>query len=127
MAAPRCARTCFWASRETMGGTIFENPNYMDRSCHMGGCQHYDPFLGTRNIRCRMIIIGIQKGAHNFDNHPHRPSLAFGLGRLSGFWHMCGSPSGAIAYVEDAQTFFKLRLRSVYNPYGFHVFSIIPI
>ena len=28
----------------------------------MGGCQNYDPFLGTLNIRCR-IIIGIQKGA----------------------------------------------------------------
>ena len=28
---------------------------------HMGGCQNYGPFLGTLNIRCR-IIIGIQKG-----------------------------------------------------------------
>ena len=28
----------------------------------MGGCQNYGPFLGTLNIRCR-IIIGIQKGA----------------------------------------------------------------
>ena len=27
----------------------------------MGGCQNYDPFLGTLNIRCR-IIIGTQKG-----------------------------------------------------------------
>ena len=27
---------------------------------HMGGCRNYDPFLGTLNIRCR-IIIGIQK------------------------------------------------------------------
>ena len=27
----------------------------------MGGCQNYGPFLGTLNIRCR-IIIGIQKG-----------------------------------------------------------------
>ena len=27
----------------------------------MGGCQNYDPFWGTLNIRCR-IIIGIQKG-----------------------------------------------------------------
>ena len=26
----------------------------------MGGCQDYDPFLGTLDIRCR-IIIGIQK------------------------------------------------------------------
>ena len=28
---------------------------------HVGGCQKYGPFLGTLNIRCR-IIIGIQKG-----------------------------------------------------------------
>ena len=27
----------------------------------MGGYQNYGPFLGTLNIRCR-IIIGIQKG-----------------------------------------------------------------
>ena len=27
----------------------------------MGGCQNYGPFLGTLNIRCR-IIIGSQKG-----------------------------------------------------------------
>ena len=28
---------------------------------HVGGWQNYGPFLGTLNIRCR-IIIGIQKG-----------------------------------------------------------------
>ena len=27
----------------------------------MGGCQNYDPFLGTQNIRCR-ILMGIRKG-----------------------------------------------------------------
>ena len=27
----------------------------------MGGSQNYDPFLGTLNLRCR-IIIGTQKG-----------------------------------------------------------------
>ena len=27
----------------------------------MGGCQNYGPFLGTLNIRCR-IIVGIQEG-----------------------------------------------------------------
>ena len=27
----------------------------------MGGCQNYGPFLGTLNMRCR-IVIGIQKG-----------------------------------------------------------------
>ena len=36
----------------------------------MGGCQNYGPFLGTLNIRCR-IIIGIQKGDHDFDNQPY--------------------------------------------------------
>ena len=30
-------------------------------SLHVGGCQNYDPFLGTLNTRCR-IIIGTQKG-----------------------------------------------------------------
>ena len=40
----------------------------------MGGCQNYDPFLGTLNIRCR-IIIRIQKRDHNFDNHPYRNLL----------------------------------------------------
>ena len=29
---------------------------------YMGGSQNYGPFLGTLNIRCRIIIIGIQKG-----------------------------------------------------------------
>ena len=30
-------------------------------SNHVGGCQTYDPFWGTLNIRCR-IVIGIQQG-----------------------------------------------------------------
>ena len=34
----------------------------------MGGGQKH-PFWGTLNIRCR-IIVGIQKGDHNFDSHP---------------------------------------------------------
>ena len=29
--------------------------------CYMGGCQNYDPFLGTLNNRCRNII-RTQKG-----------------------------------------------------------------
>ena len=36
----------------------------------MGGCQNYGPFLGTLNIRCR-IILGYPKRDHNFDNHPY--------------------------------------------------------
>ena len=39
-----------------------------------GGCQNYGPFLepyySTLDISCR-IIIGIQKGDKNFDNHPY--------------------------------------------------------
>ena len=31
---------------------------------HMGGCQNYDPFLGTLNIRYRSRI-GIQRGTIN--------------------------------------------------------------
>ena len=30
---------------------------------HLGGCQNYDPFLGTLNIRCH-IMIGTQKGTN---------------------------------------------------------------
>ena len=43
-------------------------------SVHVGGCQNYDPFLGTLNSRCR-IIIGIQNGSiiltttHVHDRH----------------------------------------------------------
>ena len=35
----------------------------------MDFCQNFGPFLGTLNIRCR-IVIGIQEGDHNFANHP---------------------------------------------------------
>ena len=34
----------------------------------LGGCQNYGPFLGTLNIRCR-IIIRDPKKHRNFDNH----------------------------------------------------------
>ena len=43
----------------------------------MGGCQTYGPFLGTLNIRCR-IIIGIPKRDHHFDNHPNQ-AIIMGL------------------------------------------------
>ena len=49
-----------------VSGSVYagkENPN-------LGGCQNYGPFWGTLNIRCH-ITIGIQKGDHNFDNHPY--------------------------------------------------------
>ena len=38
---------------------------------YMGGCQNYGPFLGTLNIRGR-IIIGTPKRDHNFDDQPYR-------------------------------------------------------
>ena len=47
----------------------FGGPNPLIVVC-MGGCPNYDPFLGTLNIRCR-IIIGIQKRDHDFDDHPY--------------------------------------------------------
>ena len=40
---------------------LLGNPEVLEGSFYMGGCQSCDPFLGTLNIRCR-IIIGIQKG-----------------------------------------------------------------
>ena len=55
----------------------------------MGGCQNYGPFLGTPNIRCR-IIIGIQKRDHNFDNHPYPKPLSLnGVWGLGGFGFSC--------------------------------------
>ena len=39
---------------------------------YMGGCRNYCPFLGTLNIRCR-IVIGIQiKRDHNFDSQGYQ-------------------------------------------------------
>ena len=38
---------------------------------YMGGCQNYDPFWGTLNARCRLII-GIQKGTIIDNNHPYK-------------------------------------------------------
>ena len=34
------------------------------------GCQKYDPFRGTLNIRCRNSYTGDPTRDHNFDNHP---------------------------------------------------------
>ena len=50
----------------------------------MDGCQNYDPFLGTLNIRCR-IRIGIQKGTIVLTT-THMRFEGVGLGcRLCGF------------------------------------------
>ena len=58
-----------------------------------GGSQNYGPFLGTLNLRGR-IIIGIQKRDHNFDNHPKGPSMAKILCNL-GPKHLCSNLFGA--------------------------------
>ena len=50
MFLPACRRTMHWL-----------HPYNPKPQRHMGGCQKYGPFLGTLNIRGR-IIIGIQKG-----------------------------------------------------------------
>ena len=47
---------------------------------YMGGCENYGPFLGTLNIRCR-IIIGIQIGAIKLTaTHISRYRKCTGLG-----------------------------------------------
>ena len=48
--------------RVTLGDNGMETTimGYIGIIGYMGGCQNYCPFLGTLNIRCR-IIIGIQK------------------------------------------------------------------
>ena len=43
---------------------------------YMSGCQNDGPFLGTLNIRCR-IIIGYPERDHNFDNHPNMHSSIY--------------------------------------------------
>ena len=45
----------------------------------MGGYQNYGPFLGTPNIRCR-IIIGIQKGTIIFTTNHMSPVSRVALG-----------------------------------------------
>ena len=44
----------------------------------MGGCQNYDPFLGTLNIRCR-ICNKDPKRDPNIDNHPMDFGIEFGI------------------------------------------------
>ena len=44
---------------------------------HMGSCQNYGPFLGTLNIRCR-IILGTQKGTLILTTTHIAPSQTFG-------------------------------------------------
>ena len=46
----------------------------------MGGCQNYGPFLGSLNIRCR-IIIGIQI----FHNHPNNYQYCGSMFLVLGF------------------------------------------
>ena len=48
---------------------------------HMGGCQNYGPFLGTLNIRDR-IIIGTQKGTIILTTN-HIVSINYSVGAFS--------------------------------------------
>ena len=54
-----CSQSCQIVYQRTIGPNL--SFSAMSRISHMGGCQHYGPFLGTLNIRCRSII-GTQKG-----------------------------------------------------------------
>ena len=63
---------------------------------YMGGCQNHGPFLGTLNMRCR-IIIGIQKGTILF-------TTTHMLGIYSSY-KMTPSPVIVLRYtVSNAQT-----------------------
>ena len=53
----RAARRCFAQPKAATG--LADNWRFEYRST--GNFQDYDPFLGTLNVRCR-IIVGIQKG-----------------------------------------------------------------
>ena len=52
----RCPES--WLKRESSAGTCWHVGMLFS---YMGGCQNHGPFLGTLNIRCR-IVIGNQKG-----------------------------------------------------------------
>ena len=54
---------------------------------HMGGCQNYGPFLGTLNIRCR-IIIGIQQRTIILRT-PHMSHIINSLRVISGLLEGC--------------------------------------
>ena len=58
---PECRSPSHWRGQTALSGLFWR--------VEMGGGQNYGPFLGTVII-WRRIIIGIQKRAHHFDNHP---------------------------------------------------------
>ena len=64
----------------------------------MGGCQNYGPFLGTLNIRCR-IMIGIQTGTiilttTHMALHFHACPAAMIKHTSPGSWHGPACPAG---------------------------------
>ena len=83
---------CFLDAPTCPGGRIAEP--FCSRSvCYMGGCQNHGPFLGTLNIRCR-IIIGIQKGTIilTTTNHmlvPHGVQAQVSMPPLSRHTYVC--------------------------------------
>ena len=55
----------------------------------MGGCQNYGPFLGTLNIRCR-IIIGIRLAQKigtgcEYDTEEEAWDISYSLSSLKGY------------------------------------------
>ena len=48
-------------ARSVIIAVIVSRPGTQLEGSYLGSCQNYGPFLGTLNIRCR-IIVGIQKG-----------------------------------------------------------------
>ena len=52
---------------------------------YMGGCQNYGPFLGTLDIKCR-IVIGIQKGTIILTT-THMPTIFLGFSAFGPHWH----------------------------------------
>ena len=71
----------------------------------MGGCQNYDPFWGTLNSRCR-IIIGTQKRDHNFDNHPYvfqgyHPPKGTQFRELPAWPIVCGCWRSSVRSIEE--------------------------
>ena len=78
----------------------------------MCGCQNYDPFLGTLNIRCR-IIVGIQKKAIILTT---THLLVASRSASSGTTDCCG-PRVTIQWADSLRRFGQAGTRT--QPWGF--------
>ena len=68
-----------WTNSQVENGLRLWDPTCSPPWLDMGGCPNYCPFLGTRNIRCRIIIDRDPRRDHNFDNHPYWGGLYIGI------------------------------------------------